>query len=1134
MARCLGQPRSPQYGGHGLMLSELIVVIAIIVLLAPVGLVFGGADDGNRVSVLVCDSIWIPKESIVDEQLRQRLEAEGFDVAVAHMEELSDELVRKFNVVIMNTPVFLGATGGTIEERAAKWAVLERFLRNGGGLLCIWARAVPPSREGSGDPTIQFLTRAGLWFLDAAVIETDKNKWVLPEESLPITAIDHGRFFGFARTTNILHPHPVTDGVNELWYPMGWMYEASVRPIEVDKQWTVLVRGSDTAQAVIGRPEGTVERVLGTAPAFMAARLVDQGRLLVLSSWPTFWTQGAYHRLWAYGFVYEHGDGFRLLCNALRWLAEPSQRSGVFGGYRPPKREEKPKSAEELEKLAGQLVEKPAPPRWQKPDWQGKIFKGLIGAHTTLSDGFGTVDQFCSAARAAGYDFIVFTEELEQFDEEEWPALVEACKRNSDDKFLAIPGIAFYTRTSRNGAVRYVAFGIQEYPKQFIGSYSERHQRHINAIHLFLFREEWRPIVLVAPHRNPRFGGEPWFQKFYTGFAVFTYAADKLVDDATDWYLDRMGNQYNSVPIAVHEVYCPQDVARAVSGVQTYVWARSLKEVPQSLRHAWYANPQGAFVSSGPVLKELWLEHPNDQFSQRWRMHIDLQSEAELERVEIWDGRRLYRCFRPHSRQFNYVLEGWHDQQRFFVLVARDKRGGVLVSPTVWTSDVQHSLVMCTDMQNTMEGVYLWHPKRKQRVPVALTMFNDVTGWDELNFGLPLPQDEVTPPGGFDWSPSGIKISLSPGVDTTVGHEGGVAQMDIHFANKHMAVEDRMYYMTLLPGSWSAPMRLIRGEVRQWHPTPRLYGYDTLIVRSRLKCLQHLEFERPHPDALAVGLLGGRFTGGVHRWQHLGRDGQVKVEGKFGDQPSSSSGRLSPGECLIFGPGFFGGLVIYPLSGAVDYVVRHDGSFVLGLAKSAPMTKDQQMEHWFLLLRTPASKDDRESAVRFARDFGLVGGQPAYHISVKGGQVARSGYPLVLSGTNGGLVVEFRDRGLPAGLPVFVKGLNDNWDAVVWQQGRGVIEHMGVREGIGYYQFSESESEGGTYFLGHPVVCSDLEVRLQLVELGEKKLTLRLHNPRARRVVTQIATSSSLPWLKPFRKKISIGPNQTLQLSIKQ
>ena len=74
----------------------------------------------------------------------------------------------------------------------------------------------------------------------------------------------------------------------------------------------------------------------------------------------------------------------------------------------------------------------------------GSRLKGIIHSHTTFSyDGTLSVEEFCALLRKEGFDFVGLTEHTRGLTSQHFADLVRTCEQQSDDKFLAIPGLEF-------------------------------------------------------------------------------------------------------------------------------------------------------------------------------------------------------------------------------------------------------------------------------------------------------------------------------------------------------------------------------------------------------------------------------------------------------------------------------------------------------------------------------------------------------------------------------------------------------------------------------------------------------------------------------------------------------------------
>lgn len=71
------------------------------------------------------------------------------------------------------------------------------------------------------------------------------------------------------------------------------------------------------------------------------------------------------------------------------------------------------------------------------------MYKGIIHAHSTYSDGEYTLSELREVLAASGCSFVCMTDHAEFFDVDKLRAYVEECDALSDDEFLFIPGLEY-------------------------------------------------------------------------------------------------------------------------------------------------------------------------------------------------------------------------------------------------------------------------------------------------------------------------------------------------------------------------------------------------------------------------------------------------------------------------------------------------------------------------------------------------------------------------------------------------------------------------------------------------------------------------------------------------------------------
>jgi hypothetical protein len=238
---------------------------------------------------------------------------------------------------------------------------------------------------------------------------------------------------------------------------------------------------------------------------------------------------------------------------------------------------------------------------------------------------------------------------------------------------------------------------------------------------------------------------------------------------------------------------------------------------------------------------------------------------------------------------------------------------------------------------------------------------------------------------------------------------------------------------------------------------------------------------------------------------------------------------IPKGGALVFLPGLAGGVAVFPLKNDLIYK-KHER---IGRKMEGSLPANSIVREHILVVRLPIDKDSVECAREFGKAFGFMEGEKKFEFNVRKGNKKESLYPLWLEAMDGGVVFDFSDKGLPAGLPIIIEGLNDRWDTIVWGKGKGNPKVIGTKDGKCYFQLSQDEPESGTFYIGHLAVCNDPEIALSVKAIKDKSITLEVHNPadKAKRAIVQKA--KGLTWYPDFRKELKVAPGRSLLVEIK-
>ncbi|MFV2067838.1 MAG: hypothetical protein ACC645_12760, partial [Pirellulales bacterium] len=691
----------------------------------------------------------------LDLRYGEELHEQGFQVDYTNkLDELTWDRIKKYNVLVLHDLPEGEAPGDAVE-------MVDRFLKVGGGVLLF-----PTEQNAHRHPLYSLTSRYG------AKVPTERMK---EEDKIRIARFAHmpGVVAGY---TEQVADSPVSEGVKGVWYPFSASYNGShTAPIEVDENWTVVLRGSPTSTSVLvdlatsgmpelehayARPEPT------RAPAFFAIRSVGSGRLAFLNQWRVYTvgsgTKWLFDRqILSRGFGHRPSDMGRLLANTFAWLAQPSLGSGQLGGYEMPadrltapnlklevRRQYEPRSWDYDPKLLGE----------GRPPQHVRLYRGLIGARTGYSDGRGGVADYAATAQRCGIDFVVFAEDFAGMTQAKLEQLKQDCLQHSTEKVRLYPGLTMvdnignrmlligpdpawvpdYCLTGRNHKVFY---------RQAVDDRGVLTGLGTPAL-------DW---ALATYHRNGNIGyfhfsADPHANRIqhlrlYAMAGLKTYEAGKLLEDVTDDYLLCAAGTIPPAPVNVNLVRSPDELLREAKAARglTYCQATGLDRV---FEEALYWTHQYAavntFPSDGPRIvawpachrvgtlgAESFVTAPAVMPSP-----IYVTAEKGLQEVRIYNGPELYRRFiLSGEKQWGVTLVLEATVQKNLVLVAQDVEGGQAVSYArrCW-KDGGREVVFCSDHVNDCKsgGMLLAHGAMGMLINWPPPIHHSVAGdtWD--------------------------------------------------------------------------------------------------------------------------------------------------------------------------------------------------------------------------------------------------------------------------------------------------------------------------------------------------------------------------------------------------------------------
>ncbi len=1065
--------------------------------------------------------------------------------------------------------------------------VLERYVGDGGGLFVL----LQPHRYPNSDDETYFnhlLAGFGVAFLHEGTFDPERVFKAPKTLCLPQ--------WDYFWTTNV-KPHSVTEGVQRLYLPKHLFDRPGVAAFKLDGTWTTLVAGEASAKSFVQHkndnlPDWTKQGTYATAPPIAAAREFGKGRVFVLAAPSMHVFDNFGNRLWPH-IVETEGDaeagkpshGHRLVINALRWLGQPSLAIEGYGTYRdtPPAPIVFPPSVDwDKYQFA------PA----AKPDAYGDGVpitfpeaavgvKGIIGAHTALTDGQGTVADYVAAAKKAGLKFIVFAEPLELLTPDKLAKLQAACAAASkEDDFIAMPGIE-YTDVCGN---RWAAWGDKLIWPPADLEYRDRKYTLWDGqrIHLTGQYEHlcgFRPNALIDYKTLANGPSHPsnmwWF------FRVFPFAYDgtKLIADNFDAWLYSLRDLRWMDPASFTRVRSPAQVAEAAATCVTVLRDMATAREWLDSRCTSFFSGARPYVTQGPLI--LSWEGMNTQMEQpveitrgiqRVRLRFDVASDAGIREVRVHDANFgvIRRFLGGGAKQLARDFEMVHDKQHFLTLEVLDAQGRRAVSRYILLFCYKSGLYRCGDNLNTLSSSSMtWHPDRAE---MPLAKHHEDIGRISI--------------AGFDTS-SGIASQPSLwryDFIRTVEHapeypphrQGAVNKiLDVKLTSHDLQIFS--FHMDHLIEGWdnekrpnpalsSIPRRI--GDLELFERTHTCYG-----LRSRVnyfvKWNHRREFEgtkdyrggiiwhegeiRFKKDLTLRGnvpiplvVMDGPGGAPYRQFDHLfvtDRDrGTVGIGLTLADKEHRIAGRIATGGYIAAMPTDVGYYAVLTSSDSDfaydsqewDKSVARFGRIEIGVGRDGQKVKaGEVLPYRFMVATLNDRRVSNELLEDMRRAYNLDGGRGGYPVAVKVGKLIDAQFFLTLAAEGGETVVDIGPREMICDLPIRVRGIEDNGCAAVFSSRNNFHRFIAVSDGTAWFQ--EPTERAATLWVGNVFLASDKRLKLTLVVHGQapgKKPFLEVHNPTNEAIKAVITSPPHCPLFGGFRQEADVPPGTSVRLNI--
>ncbi len=1033
---------------------------------------------------------------------------------------------------------------------------LRRYVEGGGGLVLLadlgeyWTNRTDEAFNLMYDDWGLHLLREGIG---------DLQRGYEDQVNLSLRKTRYNRFF----QTDNLTRHPITEGVRGLFLPQfgcGGMWGTVA--LEYGPDWTVIVRGSQTAASYAvpatdtstKSPEFTQVGRYPSAPPVGAVRELGRGRVFVYAVNAMHVTINAGVPSWQY--VHERrgdpatnrpSDGERLILNALRWAAEPALASPGLGGF-----QDQPIPA----------VEYPAEVEWdtaqfgQPVDAQGR---GLIGLHTALSDGRGTVAEYAAEGRRLGLRFLVFNESLEQMTAAKWAQLKQDCAAASTPDLYCCPGLEL----TDGAGLRHAHWGEAcRFPQPEMMAADGQSVKLWGA---YTSKSGWTPNALLDYAKLRQIHGDPANLWWFFRLPVFVYDEGRLVADNRDEWRFAVADLRLLSPIVYTRVKAPAQLAQAAGlGGTRLFYSDSAGNAKSWCNTSFSRDAHAVYASTGPRIR-LWRAINNQMESPWWmvrgaqrvRLRFDVADDAGVTEVIVHDRDRgpLRRFLAGGVTQFAREFELVHDEQHYPILEVVNTRGGRAISPMTLGNYVycyKAGLFRCGDNLNMLGSAgILTHPDRHQFV--AFKTFGDnatltVRGIDTGSGAMTQPQgsdlfyvrtaerDQRVNEQKYYARPLRIPFSsynlteLRADVDHYAGGWGDYSMGSLAWLADELPLVDWRHRAWLLQGRlnyftfWNH-RRLAEGSAP--------YQGDVIVHDHTMTFKKDVTLRGLMPvELMSIWTTYNAADGLWNRVRVVDADrGRIEQEVKPEDK-IRLAGTLPPGGHLTAGPTDAGYLAfIAAPGGELRYGVYGDGSagrLVLGYGREGQTFKaGESVRLRFLAVTVPHRvAGEPDLLERVAAAFNATGAAD-YPCRAEVGRFTGTDLFIEAEAADHEAVLALGAVPSIVDLPFRVAGLEDNGCAAVCVlNGQGVaagFRFVTVDGGVGYFQ--QRCEEAPRLWVGNPLVADHAALRLTLVVDGQapgRPPRVEVHNPTDQPITAAIRSPAHTPLLAGLTARVTI------------
>jgi hypothetical protein len=1045
--------------------------------------------------------------------LVRRLEAQGAQVRGGDLSTLTWDTARQYNLIIVvqaGQPVVPKDGDGPVQ-------VLDRFVKAGGGVL---------------------------FFKDFLAVE-GADKFLAPfgatiqEEAIQDPAHAYTPHVGFtlpyAYTTVIAPGHPVTAGVKMVWYNAQDKFIFGTRPLQVSRDWQVLVTAEPGATTVIPQVDyaatATKPGTLTGPLPMVAAREYGAGAVVLIGITPMEILLG--QGLPAYMDVaMERGDGTRasntgkLYTNAVAWLAAHATKA--------------------TDLAQGDL--KPVVPGFGVPDlhdWTKDNFggdlcttpaRGVVGVHSTLSDGKATPQALIAKGKALGLNWIAFTERLENFSPVKWEQLRKICKEASTPQFAALPGLDYMD----NSGTRWVVYGDFDWPPPKV--FSPDGQK--------IIVPEWWFSIQTPPNGPYDLGHAPlrvWDLSMWNMCPLRTTLAGAQVDEAVEAYRYAQGEMDDPFPMAVDMVSDEAGLEAASHRSLNYITQDQPGDLAAFYRYNMYFGGYRGFMSDGPLVTDWravngcritggkwWLPG-----TEQYQVKLSVHSAAAITDIAIYDGPVLYRRFHPNQEKVTLLFNLPHDMQHNLTAEITDAAGKRAFTGGLFIRDFLNFRFMCGDRGNAIcDGVVTDEVGPYLTGPTAPYQHKEDFNSDLAAFGS--RPFTILPPE-FDGGMRSIAMYVRPWFDAK----------DFPRPPQGSTPENRDEIAVCSPDGLlqgDEEVGYFAGPTTPW--TPRLPRHDLEGVHAQWRSLAF--YARAHDPGVILVEGTMKFdrdtkVDGVHVYSQWISSGpgegdhytvvtpDMNVSGLTGHPIATGEAKMIPGSYMVAWPSLWGSTGVLALDDGYSggfYANAPSVSLVMSLTGMPRQMKAGDEITWrYVLLRGPVGEPSNTLGwENFAKTMGFRGA-PAYQVTnIKAGAVTGTKFLLELTPTDGGFVGTVSAAQLPMRLPVRIADMNPNNTCGWFDLDRKEWHPSAIDRTIQQGFFTLDTSRGATrFFAGEPILADDPDLRIAVFSDAQTKIEAELNNVKDQPATVTLRLNPALGDAPP--QQLTLQPGELKRIS---